>query len=1165
MKSTAKKIFKAFLSGTAACAILSASVSFPPRINQTVTAEETSTVANPIIWADVPDLDVIRVGDTYYMVSTTMFFSPGAPIMKSNDLVSWEICNYVYDTLADGDVQNLTNGKNDYAHGQWASSLRYHNGTYYVFFGSYGTGKSYIYKTNDIENGTWTKTELNGMYHDASLFFDDNGRNYLVYGAGGTIKIKELNSEMTGFKQGGADKTLFSTGLDGLSGEGAHIQKIGDYYYIFLIAWPSNSGRIELCYRSKDILGSYEGKTILNSDGAAQGGIVDTPDGKWYGLVFRDHGAVGRIPVLVPVTWQNDWPIMGENGKVPKTIDVDGSYGGTFLAADDDFSYGSNDLALEWQWNHNPDNTAWSVTERKGYLRLKNKTLATNILNARNTLTQRTEGPACSSVIKLDASNMKAGDYAGLSAFQYKYGNVGVYVANDGSKKIYMAENGIAASGGAVADSYNKIVEETNLSGNEIYLKVDFKFNNVDSDLNISYNLDKANFYYSYDGISWTKIGNELSMSYDLKLFTGYRSGIFSYATKSTGGYADIDFFDYERADWNQPTVVEPNAFGWYFNNGFEIDTENWTGRGAAKVVPDSSASYVGDQSLYVSGRTSAWNGAQKSLSASVFKPGSEYSFSANVKYTDGKNTDTFFMKLQYVDGSGDTQYATIAESTAIRGEWVQLANSSFKIPSDASNMYLYIETADSTNSFYIDETIGAVGGTGILGAGSQKIIPGDINFDGIVDSFDLVLARKGHINGFDSTAAQVAADVDQSGVYDETDLALLQDFILGRIKEFPEVGDPIPSGNNPWDTYQETASPDMQKFYSDSIYQIGNTARIREKIEKAQKGENVTLAYIGGSITEGGRTDTCYVSRSYRYFADTFGTGDNVSFINAGLSGTSSVVGLMRAQNDILDSNPDVIFIEFSVNDHPEEIYKKGYESLVKKCLSQPNSPAVILIINRAKGGYSMQEQMAAIGKNYDLPIISMDNALTNAFNSGLLTKDDYYTDEYHPHEKGNALISDSIAYFYRQALKTVNKSGSYTIPATTVYGTEYSTGSIVPLNELTNFNAGSFTQTNSGYATLPYTLKHAAWSGDTPITFSTHGKGIFIVYSAKDDAAFGKLNVTVNGKTSAINGNKRYAWGGPEADIAYIQNDSGKLNVSINTENAGTEFTIWGIGVVK
>ena len=151
---------------------------------------------------------------------------------------------------------------------------------------------------------------------------------------------------------------------------------------------------------------------------------------------------------------------MGVNGKVPATIEINGSYNGTFLATADDFSYDSNKLALQWQWNHNPDNTAWSVTERKGYLRLRNKSLATNILDAKNTLTQRTEGPFCSSIIKLDASNMKVGDYAGLSAFQYKYGNVGVYIADDGSKKVYMAENGIASSRGEISESYNKIIEE---------------------------------------------------------------------------------------------------------------------------------------------------------------------------------------------------------------------------------------------------------------------------------------------------------------------------------------------------------------------------------------------------------------------------------------------------------------------------------------------------------------------------------------------------------------------------------------------------------------------------------------------------------------------------------------------------------------------------------
>lgn len=784
-----KNCFKKITAAVTAAALMISASPVIPKVS--ISADQTSVISNPVIWADVPDVDVIRVGDTYYMVSTTMYFSPGAPIMKSKDLVSWEICNYVYDTYAQGDVQNLTNGKHDYAHGQWATSLRYHKGTYYVFFGSYGSGKSYIYKTNDIENGTWTRSEINGMYHDASLFFDDDGRNYLIYGGGGNIEIKELNAEMTGFKNGGVSKRLFSTGLSGLAGEGAHVHKIGGYYYVFIIAWPSNSRRIEICYRSKELLGTYEGKTVLDSgvgsygSGVAQGGIVDTPDGKWYGMLFQDHGSVGRIPVLVPVTWQNDWPIMGVDGKAPLTLTVNGASTGTSLARDDDFSYSSDKLALEWQWNHNPDNTAWSVTEREGYLRLKNKTLASHLLNARNTLTQRTEGPSCSSFIKLDTKGMKVGDYAGLSAFQFKYGNVGVYVADDGSKKIYMSENGGYGSGAAVTDSRDKIVEQVNLIGDEIYLKVDFKFNNITADGSSSNNIDKANFYYSYDGSSWTKIGNELSMAYDLKLFTGYRSGIYSYATKTTGGYADIDLFDYEREEWNAAAIVEPDENGYFFHSTFEGSLDNWNGRGAASLLTSGRTAYKGKESLLVQERTAAWNGAYISLKPNAFIPGNKYSFSSDVMFFDGGTFDTFYMKLQYTDAAGETQYSSIAEAKAVRGQWTQLINTEYTIPEDAANMQLYIETADSSNNFYVDEVIGAVAGTKVEGPEAVSLIIGDVNSDGIIDSFDMASARKGVSSTFANSVSQLAADVDQNGTADDEDLVQLQDYILGRIDSF--------------------------------------------------------------------------------------------------------------------------------------------------------------------------------------------------------------------------------------------------------------------------------------------------------------------------------------------------------------------------------------------
>ena len=648
-----------------------------------------------------------------------------------------------------------------------------------------------------------------------------------------------------------------------------------------------------------------------------------------------------------------------------------------------------------------------------------------------------------------------------------------------------------------------------------------------------------------------------------------------------------------------QPAVT-PDANGYLFHSTFEDGVDDWTSRGANTLGLSGRAPFAGTNALLVSERTASWNGAQKSLSTSSFVPGNSYSFSADVNYLDGDvDSSTFYLTLQYKDSTGTTKYSNIATKTVTKGTYAQLANANYKIPDGASDMQLVVETASDTMNFYVDEIIGAKAGTVISGpvetttaqATTQAIVTtttkastnapsdvlyGDANCDGKIDISDVVTVRRQLVNGtkFPMSAQGLSnADVQQRGNgVNAQDAVTIQQKVLG-VAEF-SISDETTTTTtttkattaapvNQWDTYVETASADMQAFYASSIYQMGNTARIRDKIAKAQSGDKVTVAYLGGSITEGGRTDTCYAARSYKYFADTFGKGSNVSYINAGMSGTSSVVGLLRSQNDILNSKPDVIFLEFSVNDHPDEIYKKGYESLVKKCLSQENQPAVIILINRSKGGYSMQEQMSAIGKNYNVPIISMDNALTKAFNSGLLTTSDYYTDEYHPHSDGCKLISDCISYFYRQALKTANASPAYTIPSTTAYGSEYSTATIVPISELSNFNSGSFSSTN-GYGTLPYGYAFNKNSANTPMTFSTQGKGLFIIYKA-NSSGMGNINVTVNGNTSKISGNKLYTWGGPDTDLAYYQNNSGTLNVSISMENTSSDFTIWGIGIVK
>ncbi|MDD7294423.1 MAG: family 43 glycosylhydrolase, partial [Oscillospiraceae bacterium] len=231
----------------------------------------------------------------------------------------------------------------------------------------------------------------------------------------------------------------------------------------------------------------------------------------------------------------------------------------------------------------------------------------------------------------------------------------------------------------------------------------------------------------------------------------------------------------------------EPNEYGWYFHSTFEGDLDSWSGRGAADVLTSGRTAYVGGESLLVQNRTAAWNGAARALNASAFVPGKEYSFSANVMYFDGDATDQFFLKLQYTDANGDTQYQTIAKGTAIKGEWVQLANKNYKIPEDATNMQIYIETAETTNNFYVDEVIGAVGGTTILGAGESKnIILGDLNFDGVINAVDLCLIKRHYAGTFSDSASKIAADVDQSGEVDATDVKLLQDFLLARITEFP-------------------------------------------------------------------------------------------------------------------------------------------------------------------------------------------------------------------------------------------------------------------------------------------------------------------------------------------------------------------------------------------
>ncbi|HLT33819.1 MAG TPA: glycoside hydrolase 43 family protein [Aquaticitalea sp.] len=492
---------------------------------------QVNKAENPIIFADVPDASMVRVGDTYYMSSTTMHLSPGLPIMKSKDLVNWELINYAYDTLGNNDELDLENGKNMYGRGSWASCIRYHNGKFYVSTFSATTGKTHIFITEDLEKGAWQKIEFSPSYHDHTIFFDDDGKIYMIWAAG-KLSIAELKEDLSGVKEG-TEKVLIENASAPagdnimLGAEGSQLFKVNGKYYLFNITWPRDGMRTVIIHRADNINGPWEGKVGLQDLGVAQGGLIDTPDGRWFSYLFRDYGGVGRIPYIVPVKWEDGWPVLGENGKVPQYLDLPASKGLIpSIAASDDFSRKKKDRALPlvWQWNHNPDNSLWSLKDRKGYLRLKTGRIDASFVQAKNTLTQRTIGPESTGSTSLDISNMKEGDFAGLSLLQKEFGLVGVKVDN-GTKKIVM----VSAAGDVI-----KEVESVPLNQNKIYLKAECNFKD---------RIDKANFFYSLDGKSWTRIGDTINMPYTLPHFMGYRFGLFNYATKQVGGYVDFDYF----------------------------------------------------------------------------------------------------------------------------------------------------------------------------------------------------------------------------------------------------------------------------------------------------------------------------------------------------------------------------------------------------------------------------------------------------------------------------------------------------------------------------------------------------------------------------------------------------------------------------------------------
>lgn len=512
---------------------------------------------NPLLWADFPDPDIIRVGDYFYMVTTTMHMMPGCPVMRSRDLVNWETISYVFDEINDTQRYQMIDGT-VYGRGQWATSIRYHDGKFYVLFCPNDDPWQALLYTAGNPSGPWTLHARLPHYHDASMLFDDDGKVYVVHGSNG-ITLTELNNDLTAPSTNGTNIKIITLDneTNGLH-EGSRIIKHGGKYYILAVNHPNGGSRRQLCYRSDNIKGPYERAVILeyNLQGfgyAAQGCIVDDADGIWWGVFLQNRGAVGRVLTVGPVKWTDGWPIIGSQSDktLPETITYNRHTmsHSTIITSSDYFE--NDTLHYGWQWNHVPDNDCWSLSERPGFLRLYTHSKPVgNIFEARNTLTQRMCGPKCCGIIRMDLSGMVDGDVAGFSSFNghallMSISKVGSkYVLKSHAQRVNFDDKKRVLK---VDDVPYTSVEFTN---DVIYLRYDCNFKK---------GADLCNAFYSIDGTTWNKVANNFKMSYDhTRLFMGQRFAIFNYATKSPGiGCVDIDEFIYEPNEYSGSSDIE--------------------------------------------------------------------------------------------------------------------------------------------------------------------------------------------------------------------------------------------------------------------------------------------------------------------------------------------------------------------------------------------------------------------------------------------------------------------------------------------------------------------------------------------------------------------------------------------------------------------------------
>lgn len=299
-----------------------------------------------------------------------------------------------------------------------------------------------------------------------------------------------------------------------------------------------------------------------------------------------------------------------------------------------------------------------------------------------------------------------------------------------------------------------------------------------------------------------------------------------------------------------------------------------------------------------------------------------------------------------------------------------------------------------------------------------------------------------------------------------------------------------------------------------------GNTSRIKEKLHKAKKGEKVVIAYLGGSITNGAEVadGKGYAPISFNKIKDFIGKKANLEYINAAYDGTSSILGNTIADKEVLSKKADIIFIEYAVNDRPEQIYRAAFESLIRTCLNNKNNPAVILILTCTDKGVSRQDFMTQIGKYYNLPVIAVANAVQPEISAARMKPDEYFQDIAHPTEYGHRLMADFIMNYIKKAYKTKSKD-VYVVPSKMYPKSTFENVKFISAKNIHADNDGSFIRKETKNKLFPEAVEYLTNTGNKPFEFTITANNIFLV-APKCLSEVSNADIYINSqKTMTIN----------------------------------------------